>query len=478
MDLTEEKVTGLIHVTKAFFIALLLLPAIASAASISAGSVSSSWGCNGGSCGVTGQVTLSGSCFSITHVCSFTTNGATLSSTTVMTHQGAQTPYSITAQILTGTNVITIHWVDFAYDPSTGRYGYIEKSSSISVTLTDQRPTISSISDQTTNEDISKAVSFSVSDRETPLSQLVLSKASSNTSLLPLSNITFSGTGGSRTVTVRPAANKSGSGIVTIKVSDGKNISSETFRLTVNAVNDPPALSNISNQTMNEDGTKSVSFGVSDIDTSVGSLILSGSSSNTSVVPSGGITFGGSGSSRTVTIKPSKNAHGSTEVTVTVSDGNRTASDVFWLTVNPINDAPVIGAIGNKTVLVNTTTAFNVSIADEETEPASLQVTASSSNTALIPNGAIAMTNNSSGKRIAITPTRDEIGNSTITVSVSDGVASVSKSFNLKVENQNGFVKYRYDALGRLEAVTNTDHKQIDYEYDDAGNRKTVTVSN
>ena len=71
---------------------------------------------------------------------------------------------------------------------------------------------------------------------------------------------------------------------------------------------------------------------------------MSGSSSNTTLVPNGNIVFGGSGANRTVTVTPAANQSGTATITVTVSDGALTASDTFVLTVTPVNDAPTISA--------------------------------------------------------------------------------------------------------------------------------------
>ena len=50
----------------------------------------------------------------------------------------------------------------------------------------------------------------------------------------------FGGSAGNRTVTVAPAANESGTTTITVRVSDGLLSASDSFILTVNAVNDAP----------------------------------------------------------------------------------------------------------------------------------------------------------------------------------------------------------------------------------------------
>ncbi|GEM_PF-4669660 len=106
-------------------------------------------------------------------------------------------------------------------------------------------------------------------------------------------------------------------------------------------VNTAPTVSDIANQTINEDAnTGALPFTIGDVETAVANLTLTGSSSNTTLVPAASIVFGGSGASRTVTITPAPNQSGTSTITVTVSDGALTANDTFVLTVTAVDDAP------------------------------------------------------------------------------------------------------------------------------------------
>lgn len=139
----------------------------------------------------------------------------------------------------------------------------------------------------------------------------------------------------------------------TFTVADGAggSISSTTFNITVSAVNDAPTITTISNQAVNENqATAALSVTVGDAETAAGSLTLSGSSSNTTLVPNVNISFGGSGASRTVTVTPATDEYGSATITVTVSDGAAQASTSFTLTVNPVNDPPSFTKGADQTV--------------------------------------------------------------------------------------------------------------------------------
>ena len=108
----------------------------------------------------------------------------------------------------------------------------------------------------------------------------------------------------------------------------------------------PPTISSIADLTINEDTTlANIPFTIGDDQTPAGSLLLSASSSNLSLVPPANIIFGGTGSSRTVTIAPAADQFGQTIITITVTDSDGAmASDNFLMTVNPVNDAPTFRA--------------------------------------------------------------------------------------------------------------------------------------
>ena len=112
-----------------------------------------------------------------------------------------------------------------------------------------------------------------------------------------------------------------------------------------------PTSTQIANQTINQDtATAAIPFTVGDADTAATSLTVSGSSSNTTLVPSDNthITFGGSGTSRTITVTPAAGQTGTSTITYSVSDGTHTTSKTFVLTVSASSaktiDTPQEGA--------------------------------------------------------------------------------------------------------------------------------------
>src|SRR5205814_1324028 len=160
---------------------------------------------------------------------------------------------------------------------------------------------------------------------------LTVTRASTNTTLLPLTGIVLGGSGASRTVTLTPAANQGGTADVTLTVSDGSLTASSTFTLTVAAVNDAPTISAIANQSTNENTVKGpLSFTVNDVETP-NTLTVTRASSNTTLLPLSGIALSGTGTSRSVTLTPADNQSGTADVTLTISDGSLAASTTFTL---------------------------------------------------------------------------------------------------------------------------------------------------
>lgn len=108
------------------------------------------------------------------------------------------------------------------------------------------------------------------------------------------------------------------------------------FKVIADDGNTAPTISDIAAQTITEgNNTGAIAFTIGDAQTAVGSLSVSGSSSNTTLVPNANIVFGGSGANRTVTVTPASSQTGTATITVTVSDGSLSTSDTFVLTVNP-----------------------------------------------------------------------------------------------------------------------------------------------
>jgi CSLREA domain-containing protein len=113
------------------------------------------------------------------------------------------------------------------------------------------------------------------------------------------------------------------------------------------------SLSDLADQTINEDTLLSLPFNVGGLANITG---VTATSSNTALVPnnSPNISISGSGATRTLLINPAANEFGTSTITVTVSGSNsQTMTDTFVLTVNSVNDSPSFTKGADQTVNEN-----------------------------------------------------------------------------------------------------------------------------
>ena len=205
-----------------------------------------------------------------------------------------------------------------------------------------------------------------------------------------------------------------------------------------------PTISVLSNQTVRvNQSTPALPFTVLDDKTPAASLTLARLSSNPAVVPASNIVFGGSDSSRTVTVTAGSQT-GSSLVTLYVMDtGGASNSTSFTVTVLPANTAPCISAISCTNTLLNTAAPLiTFTVSDLETPAASLALSASSANTTLVPNANIVFGGSGSNRTVTITPAAGQTGVVPITVAVSDGTNTASSTFSVMVTPSRSILFY------------------------------------
>ncbi|MFV1968662.1 MAG: beta strand repeat-containing protein, partial [Pirellulaceae bacterium] len=349
-----------------------------------------------------------------------------------------------------GSVTITVVATDSGGETNGGVNAF-SRTFDINVDPVNDLPTISDIPSQGTDEDTPTApISFTVGDVETAPSLLDVTPSSNNQTLVPNTNIVVDGVGTNRTVTVTPAANQTGTTTITLTVADGDGeTSSDTFVLTVGGVNDDPTISDIVNQSTDEDTpTVPIAFTVGDAETAAGDLGVTGSSSDTTLVSNSNIQITGNGANRTVTVTPSTNQTGSTTITVTVDDGQGgVTSDSFVLAVNAVNDAPTFNAVADQTVNEDAG-AQTVSItgiapgggADEAGQTVTLSAT--SNNLGIIANPTIS--GSGASQTLNYTPVANANGSVVITVIATDdggmtngGDNAFSRTFTITVNAAN-----------------------------------------
>ena len=218
-----------------------------------------------------------------------------------------------------------------------------------------------------------------------------------------------------------PTESQVGSHDITVQVTDGSLTDSETLTVTVRDVNAPPVLNTIDDQTVNEFVELTFTATASDDD----SLTFSFDGT----VPSGAaITDDGN-----FTWTPTESQDGDHTITVQVTDGSLTDSETLTVTVNEVNVAPVLSAIGDKGTselveLTFTATASDTDVVDNVVNTLTFSFDGTS-----FPLGA-AITDDGN---FTWTPTELQDGDHTITVQVTDGSLTDSETLTVTVNEVN-----------------------------------------
>jgi hypothetical protein len=205
----------------------------------------------------------------------------------------------------------------------------------------------------------------------------------------------------------------------------------------VQTVGGPPSISGLVSVSIPANSnTGPMPFLISDVETPAGSLTVTASSDNTTLVPNApaNLTFGGSGGNRTLTVTPAVGQQGTANIQVVVTDGNNeTATNSFTITVG----LPTISPVANVIAAANSVSApVVVTVGDNETAPGSLTVTATSSNPSVLPDDHIAI--QVSGATRTLYLTNIGAGFAEVTVSVNDGTFNVPTTFILTAYPENG----------------------------------------
>ena len=118
---------------------------------------------------------------------------------------------------------------------------------------------------------------------------------------------------------------------------------------------------------------------------------------------------------------------------------------------------PTITAIGPQSTNENTpTSAIAFTVGDAETAPGSLSLSGISSNTILVPNANITFGGNGANRNVVLTPSFEQFGTTTITLTVSDGILDATVSFVLTVNAIND--PPTISAIGPQSTLENTAH--------------------
>ncbi len=248
-----------------------------------------------------------------------------------------------------------------------------------------------------------------------------------------------SGTGNSKAIGYTPNDNYSGSDSFVVQVADGQGgTDTITVNVTIENSADAPVITegDSVSRTMSEDGSPtafSLTLNASDPDpgTTLTWSIFTQATNGTA-------TASGTGTSKAIGYTPTANYSGSDSFVVRVSDGALNDNITVNVTIQAVNDAPVIteGASISRTMSEDgSPTAFSLTLNATDADHAGTSLTWSI--TAAATNGAAAATGTGSSKAIAYAPNANYNGTDSFIVQVSDGSQADTITVNVTVQPVN-----------------------------------------
>ena len=361
-----------------------------------------------------------------------------------------------TATNAIGTNLITVVMKDNGGVTGGGKDS-VTNTFSIAVNSANDAPFFAGITAKTILEDATTNTTavVSVIDTDTASSNVVVTVSSSNTNLATVaitSTNLVSGTNAAYTLTFSPQTNAYGSATITVVANDGALSTTNSFLLSVSAVNDLPGFTVSTNLVLVAEDAGAITNASFLTGLSVGPTnesaqtwtftVKSGTNFAYAVAPA--ISTNG-----TLTFRAATNAVGTNLITVIMKDsggvtggGKDSVTNTFSIGVTPVNDAAYFTGIATKTILEDATTNITavVNVIDTDTAGSNVVVTVSSANTnlvavALTATNAVSLTN--SALTLTFTPVTNASGSTTITLIANDGALNTTNSFTLNVSAVN-----------------------------------------
>ena len=366
----------------------------------------------------------------------------------------------------------------------------------VTVNPVNDPPHISNVEDQTIQEDASTgALTFSVTDLDNDDASLIVTAATSNGTVIPLSSIVFDGSGTNRTVTINPVGNKNTWDrisstdqpvTITLTVSDGKLTDSDSLLVSVTPVNDGPIARN-DTVTVVEDNSITISVLANDSDADI-----SNEGDNLTITNVEGFTHSDvqiTGGGKTLSFAPELNWTDPVEFTYTISDSSgATDTATVHVDITAVNDAPTISDIPDQVIDEDTSTgAISFTIDDVDTSLSSLDFTATSSDESIVPNANIVIAGSGTARTVTVTPLGDKntwnrITDSddpiTISIEVSDGALSNTDTFLLTVKPVNDAPRANNDSISIDEddSATTVSVLANDTDVDISNEGDTITI--
>ena len=210
-----------------------------------------------------------------------------------------------------------------------------------------------------------------------------------------------------------PSFEQAGSYTVTVNASDTVDVSSQSFTLTISNTNQAPIFTSTPIATGAENQAYSYTLAATDADGQTLTYSLA-------TAPTG-MTLNGDQLSWTPTYEEA----GDYPVTVTVTDGEATVEQSFTLAVANTNRAPEFTSVPETAGAENQAYSYTLAATDADAQALTYALTTASTGMSLTAG------------QLNWTPDYEQAGDHAVTVTVTDGEATVEQSFTVTVANTN-----------------------------------------
>jgi len=333
--------------------------------------------------------------------------------------------------------------------------GWFTDTAGVTVTVNpiEDAPTLDAIADRTIPEDApTQTMLLSGITSGAPNEAQTLSLVAQtvvNPDVVPHPVVTYTSPNTDGVLGVTPLADQFGSAKIEVTVSDGISQTTRSFWITVDPVNDPPLFTLPAGLTLSEDAglqtvtMTGVDYGPTNENTQRPALAFTAISTNPDVVPQPDITYDngpGQYTSGSLSFAPVADTYGVSTIVVTLTDGLSETVHTLPVTVTPVNDPPTLDPLPPLSIDEDSGPhVVDLSGIDPgaHNESQTLVVTATSTNTLLIPRPAIAYASPDATGSLALTPAADRFGTATVLVTVTDGLSITARSFPVTVDPVN-----------------------------------------
>ena len=288
-------------------------------------------------------------------------------------------------------------------------------------------PGVTIVSSTNTPENSPISVPITLANVTATFGSSNLVAVASNTNVVASVGITGSGSNFTANITLVPY--RSGSSTITISATDQFGTGTGSTTLTVTPVEYPPTLAPIPAASTTVNIPVTVVLNVTDAAAPISSLTYSAAVSATNVV--GSVSFSFNGTNEIATIAPAANQSGTAAITINVSDGVTNVYQTFVFTVTKLEFPPTLGPIANTNTIANTPVNVVLNVTDTAMSITNLIYGAVISSTNVIK--AVNFSYNGSNEIATIVPATNQLGTSTISINVSDGVTNISQAFEVTV---------------------------------------------